>query len=62
MKRKFSDILSKAIAGDKASKEVILDLYAPLIERHSIIYGYIDEDCRQYIIMRIITSIRKFEI
>ena len=42
--------------------EVILDLYAPLIERHSIIYGYIDEDCRQYIIMRIITSIRKFEI
>lgn len=62
MKRKFSDILSKAIAGDKASMEVILDLYAPLIDRHSMIYGYIDEDCRQYIIMRIITTIRKFKI
>lgn len=62
MKRSFSDLLARAIAGDHDAVEDILDMYAPLINHHSRIYGYIDEDCRQYIMMRIAINISKFVI
>jgi hypothetical protein len=62
MSRRFSDLLSRAIAGDHDAVEEILEMYMPLINHHSRIYGYIDEDCRQYIMMRIALSIQKFTI
>lgn len=58
----FADLLTRAIAGDHDAIEDVLELYAPLINHHSRIYGYIDEDCRQYIIMRIAINIPKFII
>ncbi len=62
MNKSFFDLLAKAIAGETAAVEEILEMFAPLIDRHSSIYGYIDEDCRQYILMRVITGISKFVI
>ncbi len=62
MKTSFSDILSRAIAGDQKAIEFILEMYAPLIDHHSMVYGYMDEDCRQYIMIKIALSISKFII
>ena len=62
MNKSFAQLLNKAIAGDHAAIEDILEMYAPLIDYHSRIYGYIDEDCRQYIMMRIAINISKFII
>lgn len=62
MNRSFSELLTKAISGDHDAIEDILEMYAPLINHHSRIYGYIDEDCRQYIMIRIAINISKFVI
>jgi hypothetical protein len=62
MNRSFSDLLLRAITGDMAAVEEILEMYAPLIDHHSRINGYIDEDCRQYILMRVVAGISKFSI
>ena len=62
MNKSFSDLLTRAIAGDHDAIEDILEMYAPLINHHSRIYGNIDEDCRQYIMMRIAINISKFII
>lgn len=62
MNKSFVELLDRAIAGDHDAIEDILEMYAPLIDYHSRIYGYIDEDCRQYIMMRIAINISKFII
>jgi len=62
MHKRFSGLLIRAVAGDHDAIEEILAIYAPLIDHHSKIDGYIDEDCRQYILMRIAINISKFVI
>lgn len=62
MSRSFSDLLRRAIDGDHAAIEEILELYEPLISHHSRVYGFVDEDCRQYIMMQIVAYIAKFQI
>jgi len=57
-----SDLLAEAVAGDHGAIEKILEMYAPLIDRYSKIFGRIDEDCRQYILVRIVINISKFVI
>lgn len=61
-KDEFRQLLTDAISGDSESVERILELYKPLIERASFVDGRYDEDCRQYILMRLIDGIRKFKI
>lgn len=61
-KDEFRQLLTDAISGDSGSVERILELYKPLIERASFVDGRYDEDCRQYILMRLIDGIRKFKI
>jgi hypothetical protein len=58
--RLFSEVLRDAISGDPDSVEAILAKYMPLINRQSVIDGKLNEDLRQYIIMRIIMQIPKF--
>ena len=62
MDKSFSDILSQAMAGDHDAIEEIFRLYLPLIEKFSIINGNFDEDCKQYILIRIILQISKFDL
>ena len=50
----FRELLHRAVEG--------LILYMPLINRYSMIDGQLDEDCRQYILIRITLSISKFII
>jgi DNA-directed RNA polymerase specialized sigma subunit len=58
---KFSETLRAAIAGDRDAAETILLRYMPLINKRSRIDGVIDEDLRQYIMMRVIERIPKFD-
>ena len=62
MDKSFSAILSQAMTGDHDAMDEILQLYTPLIEKFSIINGKLDEDCKQYILMRIVLQINKFEL
>ncbi len=59
---KFANLLSASISGSEAAIEKIIELYAPLINSNSILYGKQDEDLRQYIILHIIKNISKFKI
>ena len=58
----FQRILQGAVAGQHDSLEKLLQLYEPLIRKYSYIDGRIDEDLRQYILMRIALNINKFII
>ena len=58
----FETLLRAAIAGSHDALEVIFEMYDPLINKHSQINGVFDEDCKQYILMRIAIQISKFEI
>ena len=58
--KKFSEVLGKAVAGESDAVEHILFLFMPLINKYSIMDGQYDEDMRQYIIMRVLIQIRKF--
>lgn len=61
-KEEFSIILTKAIAGEHEALEKILLMYMPMIDRQCTIDGKLDEDMRQYILMRIALNISKFQI
>lgn len=39
--------------GSHRDLETILELYMPLIEHHSYLYGRMDEDLKQYILIHI---------
>ena len=58
----FRTALTAAVAGNHDSLEIILELYAPLIDRNSIVDGQLDEDLRQYILIHIAQNISKFPI
>ena len=59
--RRFSEVLREAVAGETDSVEAILSRYMPLINKHSLVNGIIDEDKRQYIITHIVAKIPKFD-
>jgi hypothetical protein len=56
----FSEILRRAVDGERDAINEILLLYAPLIDRNSFVDGTFDEDCRQYIMLRIVKQLPKF--
>lgn len=58
----FQITLLEAIAGSHNAVEKILDMYMPLIDKYSVIEGAFDEDCKQYIVIRIALQISKFQI
>ena len=56
----FREILVRAQAGDNEAMTDILELYMPLINKHSFVNGKLDEDLRQNILLQIVKSIKKF--
>jgi hypothetical protein len=58
----FHRILKKAVDGSHEALEILLHLYEPLIRKHSMIDGELDEDLRQYIMIHIALNISKFQI
>ena len=58
----FKKILEGAVAGNHADIETLFELYMPLSENNSYLYGRLDEDLKQYILMHIALNISKFKI
>lgn len=56
----FREILVRAQAGDNKAMTDILEMYMPLINKHSFVNGKLDEDLRQNILLQIVKSIKKF--
>jgi len=54
----FRELLIKAQAGDNEAMTDILEMYMPLINKHSYVNGKLDEDLRQTIILEILKSIK----
>jgi len=62
MYKSFEEMMQKAILGDVEALNKLLYIYEPLINYRSKIDGEFDEDCRQYIMMRIMKNIPKFKL
>ena len=58
----FRRVLEEAVHGNQDALELILRLYAPLIDKHSMINGELDEDLRQYIMIHIALNISRFPL
>ncbi len=58
--KELKDLIVKAQAGDNEAMTDILELYMPLINKHSFVNGRLDEDLRQNIFLEIVKSIKKF--
>ncbi|MBE6683624.1 MAG: hypothetical protein E7595_05670 [Ruminococcaceae bacterium] len=58
----FKKILIGAIIGNHLDFEALIELYMPLIEHNSCLYGQLDEDLKQYILMHIALNLSKFII
>ena len=61
-KEEFHKVISEVVSGDQRALEQIFEIYAPLIHKHSVIEGELDEDCRQYIMFHIARNIHKFRL
>lgn len=58
----FRIILTGAISGNHLNFESLIKLYMPLIDHNSYLYGQLDEDLKQYILMHIALNLSKFNI
>ena len=56
----FREILVRAQAGDNEAMTDILEMYIPLINKHSFVNVKLDEDLRQNILLQIVKSIKNF--
>ena len=56
----FREILVRAQAGENEAMTDILEMYMPLINKHSFVNGKLDEDLRQNILLQIVKSIKNF--
>ena len=56
----FREILVRAQTGDNEAMTDILEMYMPLINKHSFVNGKLDEDLRQNILLQIVKSIKNF--
>jgi len=57
----FAAQLARAVAGDSFAMQAVLREYDPLFRNRSVIKGAFDEDCYQYILLRVIQETPKFK-
>ena len=58
----FKDLLALAQKGNTVALKNLIEMYMPLINKHSTINGIVNEDLRQCIFLKIIININKFKI
>ena len=56
----FPFLLQRAQIGDHRAIEQLLFIYKPLIDSHSYVKGRMDEDLRQFILLRFLIAIKIF--
>lgn len=62
MTANFEEILRSAKLGDSKAQEKLLEMYAPMLQRLSIINRTYDEDLYQELSWCLLDSIAKFQI
>ena len=60
--REFGRVLQGAVAGSHQDLEYLLELYEPLIQKHSYVNGEFDKELHQYLLIHIALNIHKFAI
>ncbi|MFR8078848.1 MAG: helix-turn-helix domain-containing protein [Christensenellales bacterium] len=58
----FSKVLQMACSGDPDALIALIAEYQPIIHHHSVVDGRFNEDCFQYILLRLLSKIKKFRI
>lgn len=58
----FGQVLKGAVAGSHQDLEHLLELYEPLIQKHSYVNGEFDKELHQYLLIHIALNIHKFTI
>lgn len=58
----FFNLLQRAISGEREALELIIEAYMPLVISHSYVNGVFDEDCRQFLLLRMMIAIRDCKI
>lgn len=58
----FLNMLQRAISGEQEALELIIEAYMPLVLSHSYVGGVFDEDCRQFLLLRMVIAIRSCKI
>ena len=61
-RNRFKQVLQGAIAGSHTDLELILELYDPMIRKHSLVNGTFDKELHQYLLIHIALNIHKFAI
>ena len=56
----FEELLYRAKQGDKSDIEQIIELYRPLLIKHSLICGKFDEDLYQELVVELLKCIRYY--
>lgn len=60
--REFGQVLQGAVAGSHQDLEHLLEIYEPLIQKHSHVNGEFDKELYQYLLIHIALNIHKFII
>ncbi len=55
----FTELLSRAKAGDVAAVDAIMIMYRPLLTKEAVIGGVFDEDLYQELCLTLLSCIRK---
>lgn len=58
----FCDLLINARQGDRAAMEALLDMYRPMLMKHSIINGVFDEDLHQELCIIFLKCVQMYRI
>ena len=58
----FSQLIADAQSGNNEALTYLIEMFTPLIEKHSKINGLFDEDLKQIIVLQIVKKIKKFKI
>ena len=59
MSSPFMELLERIHSSDPQAIELMIEAYMPLVNRYSYVNGAFDEDCRQFLLMRLLLALGK---
>ena len=59
MSSPFIELLERVQSSNPKAIELMIEAYMPLVNRYSHVNGVFDEDCRQFLLMRLLLAFEK---
>ena len=59
---RFRKVLQMACAGNADALIALIEAYQPIIHHYSVVDGRFNDDCYQYILLKLVSEIKKFHI